>query len=465
LWNDESPEGYVFRFSLRPRQNRTRARALLGAALLAAAAQSARADDSSDANAAPQNWALHGQATFVEQYHPAFRSPYRGHNSLDPGSRGDETFDVTAYLGVRLWDGAEAWANGEIDQGFGLSDTLGVAGFPSGEAYKVGSSAPYPKLPRLFVRQTIDLGGDVQTIDPDINQLGGSETANRIVITLGKFAVTDVFDHITYTGDPRSYFLNWALTDLSTFDYAANAWGYTYGGAIEWYQDWWTLRAGLFDLSNVPNSADLEMTVGRQFQAIGELEERHTIFGQSGKVHLLGYFTHGRMGLFSDAIALSQATGQPADVSLVRHMHQRAGIGLTFEQQVTDDLGLFARFGYSDPSREPFEFIDADSAGSLGLSLSGKRWDRKDDTVGFAVLVNSITKQHAAYFNDGGLGILVGDGQLPHPGDERILETYYNLAAADHLWLTADYQFIANPAYNRDRGPVSVLGFRIHAQM
>src|SRR5580692_2525420 len=77
----------------------------------------------------PEDWSFHGQATVVDQYHPAFKSAYRGANSLDPGSRGDETFDTTLFAGVRLWDGGEAYINPEIDQGFGLDDTLGIAGF------------------------------------------------------------------------------------------------------------------------------------------------------------------------------------------------------------------------------------------------------------------------------------------------------------------------------------------------
>ena len=84
----------------------------------------ARADDS---GAAPEDWSLHAQTTFTDQYHPAFRSPYRGKNSLDPGSRGDETVDLTLFAGLRLWDGGEAYVDPEIDQGFGLSDTVGVA--------------------------------------------------------------------------------------------------------------------------------------------------------------------------------------------------------------------------------------------------------------------------------------------------------------------------------------------------
>ncbi len=424
----------------------------------------ASAEGTGDSQPSPQDWAIHGQTTFAVQYHPAFHSSYRGPNSLDPGSRGNETADITLYLGIRPWEGGEIWINPEVDQGFGLSNTLGVAAFPSGEAYKVGKSSPYYKMQRLFFRQTFDLGGDAETINPDLNQLGGSDTHDHAVVTLGKLAVTDIFDKNDYANDPRNEFLNWALTNLSTFDYAANAWGYTLGGAVEWYQDWWTLRAGLFDLSDVPNSAKLETSFGRQFQLIAEFEERHTWWNEPGKIHLIGFLTHGRMGLFRDANALAQASGQPADISLVRHMHVRTGIGLTLQQQVEDDLGFFARAGFDDPSREPFEFIDSDAGASAGFALSGNRWDRKDDTLGLAFIINGIARQHATYFDLGGTGILVGDGKLPHPGTEKVIETYYTLAANEALKLTADYQFIADPAYNRDRGPVSVFGARVHAQ-
>lgn len=434
------------------------------ATLAALMSGSAAADDKSSDDTKTEDWAIHGQTTFVEQFHPAFASPFRGRNSLDPSANGRETWDATVFLGVRPWDGAEIWVNGEVDQGFGLSNTLGIAGFPSAEAYKIGKAVPYPKLPRLFFRQTIGLSGDSETVDAKANQLGGSQVSNRIVVTIGKLAVTDIFDKNAYSNDGRDNLLNWALVNGATFDYAANAWGYTYGAAIEWYQDRWTLRGGLFDLSNVPNSVRLEETFARQFEAVAELEERHTLFGQTGSVRVLGFLNHGRMGTFSDAIALSKATGEPADIALVRHMHERSGVEINLDQQLTDDIGFFARAGYDDPSKEPFEFIDVDAAMSAGVEMKGKRWGRDDDNVALGLVFNTITAEHAAYFNRGGLGILVGDGKLPHPGDEFITELQYDLAAQKWLKLSADYQFVLDPAYNRDRGPVSVLGARVHAE-
>ena len=407
------------------------------------------------------NWVVHGQTTYVNQYAPPFHAPYSGPNSLESNA-GRETWDATLYIGHRLWEGAELWINPELDQGFGLSNTLGVAGFPSGEAYKVGFTNPYFRLPRMFVRQTIDLGGDSQKVEDDINQLARSETANRIVVTFGKFSVPDIFDAVRYAHDPRNDFLNWSLVDAGTFDYAADSWGFTYGAAVEWYQGDWALRTGLFDMSIIPNSSELDPTF-RQFQFVYELEHRHQLWGQPGRLAVNGFVTRGRMGSFEDAIALAQLTGNAPDTSDVRRYRSRPGVNLNFEQQIIENVGIFGRFGWVDGNVEPYEFTDIDRTASFGMSFGGKLWGRPDDTIGIAGVANSISTIHAAYLNNGGLGILVGDGQLPHPGYEQILETYYSLPLG--AWkFTADYQFIANPGYNRDRGPVSVIAGRLRTQ-
>lgn len=407
------------------------------------------------------NWVVHGQTTYVSQYAPPFSAPYRGPNSLDSNA-GRETWDATLYIGRRLWQGAELWIDPEIDQGFGLSNTLGVAGFTSGEAYKVGATYPYLRLPRTFVRQTIDLGGESQKVADDINQFAGSQSANRLVITVGKFSVSDIFDTIKYAHDPRNDFLNWSLVDAGTFDYAADAWGFTYGAAVEWYQGNWTLRAGLFDLSVVPNSVELDPTFD-QLQFVYELEHRHELWGQPGKIAVDGFLSRGRMGRFDDAIALAQQTGGAPDTADVRRYASRPGVNLNLEQQIVANIGIFGRVGWADGDIEPYEFTDIDRTASAGLSLGGKLWGRPDDTFGLAAVINGISSAHIAYLNDGGLGILVGDGQLPHPGLEQIVETYYRLPLGN--WqVTADYQFIVNPAYNRDRGPVSVISGRLRTQ-
>ena len=130
------------------------------------------------------------------------------------------------YLGWRVWAGGELWLDPEVDQGFGLSNTLGAAGFPSGEAYKVGAAEPYVRVQRVMFRQTWNLGGGKDDAEADLNQFAQSRTANRVTLTLGKFSVGDVFDANQYAHDPRADFLNWTAIDAGTFDYAADAWGY-----------------------------------------------------------------------------------------------------------------------------------------------------------------------------------------------------------------------------------------------
>jgi high affinity Mn2+ porin len=411
-----------------------------------------------------EQWAIHGQSTYVQQFQPAFHSPYQGPQSLSPATNGRETFDATVYAGVRPWQGAEIWLNPEADQGFGLSNSLGVAGYLSGEAYKVGQNDPYYRMARAFFRQTIDLGGELQKVGPDQNQLGGSQAANRVVLTIGKLSIVDIFDTNKYAHDPRNDFLNWSIVDAGTFDYAADAWGTTYGAAAEWYQGRFAARAGLFDLSNVPNSIHLSLPLFQQTQFVAELEERHTIWDQPGKIRFLYWLTRGNLGTYADALALAAATGTTPSTALVRQYRSKFGVVLNLEQQLAPDLGLFARAGWTQPGIEEDDFTDIDETVSAGVSLAGTRWGRPDDTVGLAGAVNQISHSGKLYLAAGGLGGIIGDGQLPEAGPEQIIEAYYSYAAFSFARISGDYQFVNNPGYNRQRGPVSVFAVRLHME-
>ncbi len=415
---------------------------------------------------------FHGQTTFVWQGYPPIRSPYEGPNSLPRGGEGRETTDVTLYAGFRLWQGAEVWVDPEIDQGFGVGDTHGVAGYPSGESYKLGQAEPYARVQRYFIRQTIDLGGETEKVEADLNQFAGSQTANRLVLTAGKFAVVDIFDTNKYANNPKMDFFNWSLVNAGTFDYAGDAWGFSYGAALEWYQGRWTLRGGIFDLSKTPAggisplSYGLDPTFG-QFELVGEIEERHELCGQPGKVKITGYLEDGRMGAYADAIAYIQShplVDPGLGINMVRRWNTRPGVSLNLEQQVTADIGVFARAGWADGTLEPWDFTDIDRTISAGVSLSGKPWGRPDDKVGVAGVINGISGVHEAFLDNGGLGILVGDGKLPHPSLEGIIEAYYSYSLSSSTKLSLDYQFIDNPAYNTDRGPANLIAGRVHWQ-
>jgi high affinity Mn2+ porin len=212
-----------------------------------------------------------------------------------------------------------------------------------------------------------------------------------------------------------------------------------------------------------PSGYGLDSTF-RQFQLVGEIEERHKLWGQPGKLKITAFLARGRAGKFEDAIILAEVTGEPADINAVRHYTSRPGVSVNLEQQVTDAIGVFARAGWADGNVEPWVFTDVDRTLMAGISLSGKSWGRKDDTIRVAGVLNDISNVHEAFLNAGGLGILVGDGQLPHPGLEQIIEAYYSYALTAATRLSVDYQFIDNPGYNTECAPVNVFAGRVHWQ-
>jgi high affinity Mn2+ porin len=416
---------------------------------------------------------FHGETTFVWQGYPPIRSPYEGLQSLPGSGQGRETVDAILAIGVRLWQGAELWIDPEIDQGFGLGDTHGIAGFTSGDSYKLGFSYPYARFNRYFVRQVINLGGDTEKVDADFNQFEESQTANRIVLTVGKFYELDIFDTNKYANNPKADFLNWTVINNGAYDFGSDAWSDTYGVAAEWYQGNWTFRAGIFDMSYTPAVVGGNSALGygldpsfHNFQLLGEIEYRYSLWGQPGKIKVTGDLIHGDMGNYNNAVAYSLATGIDASdaMAIVRTYQNSPGILFNLEQQVIENVGLFGRAGWSDGNVEQWDNTDVDRTVSGGLSFRGKMWNRPDDSFGIAGVINGISAAHIAFFNAGGYGIVIGDGQLPHPGLEQIIETYYRYSVSANTAVSVDYQFINNPAYNTDRGPVNVFSARFHWQ-
>lgn len=425
-----------------------------------------KADESSSINwdsilKTPAWLSLHGQFTDTIQYHPSFNAPFSGANSMTGPRSTKTTNDLTIYLGMGLWEGAEIFYNPEIDQGYGLDNTLGLAGFSSGEAYKVGAGSPYHKVPRYFFRQTLNLGGESVKIDDGINQTVGTRTADNLIVTVGKFSVVDIFDTNRYAHDPRGDFLNWSILDSGAFDYAADSWGYTYGGAAELTKDWWSIRAGLFALSKAPNTVTIDESF-HQYETVVELEERHQVWNQSGKFKILMFANHADMGSYSTAIA-DMGTSVP-NTALVRSYTTRMGMAFNAEQAITDHIGWFGRFSFNDGSKEAYDFTDINRSVATGLLVDGNLWSRPTDKIGVAFVENQLSSSAQSYFKLGGLGILIGDAPHPNYAPEQILETFYSMQVEKHTTVTLDYQFANNPAYNPARGPINILGLRIHAE-
>lgn len=433
------------------------AAAALGMAL--ALAPVARAQEPAPVPEPPpvlEDWSLHAQGTAIYQGDFGFHSPYQGPNSLSGSPQWRETISGTAFLGRRMpWDGGALYFDPEFNQGYGLSRSLGVASFPNGEAVKAGFDTPKPNVARLFLRQSFGQGGEREYLKPDQNQLGENVDIDRLTVTAGKFSAADIFDDNAYAHDPRTQFINLSFVDALAWDYAANSKGYSDGLAIELNRESWAFHWGAMLEPKIANQRDLDPRFWTHLGMTAQLDERYTLWGQAGVARELVFLNRADMG------NLEQAAANGGNMVATRRDRYKTGFALNLEQAVTGDLGLFSRLSWNDGRSEPWAFTDIDHGVSLGLSLQGTSWGRAQDTVGLAGALNGITKAHRNYLAAGGTGIFVGDGKLDY-APEGVLETYYAIFLAEPATFTLDYQFVANPAFNQDRGPVSLFGARLH---
>jgi high affinity Mn2+ porin len=411
----------------------------------------------------PNSWNVHGQLTYIEQGYPAFRSPYQGANSLAGAAQIQNTASATAFIGYRPRDGTEIYINPELMQGFGLSNTLGVVGFPNGEAQKSNFPAPRLDIARVIVRQTFGLGGEQETVEDGPNQLAGKQDISRITVTAGRFAVIDLFDGNMYSHDPRVDFLNWNMYCCGSYDLAMDKVSYTWGASAELNQKYWAVRAGYFLVPVVSNSNSYDTQIPKHGQYIGELELRYSLFSQPGKLRLMGWGNLADMGSYADALAMPVTTPNFPDITLTRRSRTNYGFVVNLEQAITSDLGVFSRVSWSPGIVEIIGWTDCSESLSFGTVLKGNAWGRPDDKIGVAGVVEGISSIARAYFAAGGLGILIGDGQLNYR-PEQILEVFYAYSVNKWATLTFDYQFVDNPGYNASRGPVSIFSGRLHAQ-
>ena len=413
------------------------------------------------AEPAPESWSLHGQATTVGQTHGDFPSPYQGPNSLRSNREWATSFTTTLMTGWRLWKGAELYLDGEGAAGKGVSSVLGLAGAPNGETYRVGNPEFRAAVARAWVRQTFELGGDMQKVEADAHQLGGFRDSRRVVLHAGKFSVMDVFDANTYAHDPRSQFLNWTLMGQGAWDYPADTRGYTWGFAAEFYWDAWAFRYGRFAEPLEANQLEMDHGFARAHGDVVELEHDHVIGDRPGAVRVMAYRNTTRMGDYR--LSLAEVPAAPDITATRAYGRVKQGWGLNLEQALTADLGAFARWSWSDGHTESWTFTEVDRSVSTGLSLKGGGWHRPQDRVGAAFVQNGLSADHRDYLAAGGLGFLLGDGRLTY-APERICEAYYALALGRFLTASLDAQRIWNPGYNQDRGPVNLYALRLHAQ-
>jgi len=406
---------------------------------------------------------VHFQLTTVTQAHPRFDAPYSGQNSLSPDSEHETTVTSTLYLGARLWKEAELYVNPELSGGSGLSKAFGIAGFPNGESFRVGSPEPHIYLARAMLRQTFAAGSETEPVEDEANQLGGRRPVRRWTITAGKFGITDIFDDNAYSHEPRTQFLNWADWTPGAWDYPADTRGYTWGVAVEYESEAWAARLAAAAEPKEANGLEIDKNVRHAYSVISELERKYEVGGQKGAARLIVFDNRARMGNYRQAIQEADG-GTPDIVATRRAGRSKWGLVVNLEQALGETAGLFFRGSWNDGRNEAWAYAEIERSVTAGGVRKEPLNGRPKDEAGLAFIVNALARDHRDYLASGGLGFMIGDGRLNY-GLEKIAELYYKALLRKELWLTADYQFIQNPAYNRDRGPVHVFGLRLHVEL
>ena len=434
-------------------------------------------------NLKDERWNVYSQGTYVSSFKQAFPAAYTNlngtPNSLLPDSERSFTATFTSYLGLKGWKGAEFYVAPEMISERPLSGLKGIGGsIQNFELQKNGAANASWYVSRLFYRQTIALGGALSEVKSGALQLGGTTSSHRFVFTAGTFSILDMFDKNSYAGDLRHQFLNMAFMTNAAYDFAADARGYTTGLVGEFYFDNWAFRFARIAGPKNPNDLPLNFYMLKYYGDQAELEHKHVIKEQPGAIKLLVYRNRENMGKFSDAITAYQAdpaknattcTGfnyesenaDAPDLCWARKPNIKMGIGINMEQAITDDIGVFFRGMYSDGQTEVYSYTSSDQSLSFGAAMKGLRWGREKDSLGIGYAESWISKQHAAYLDMGGIDGFIGDGKINYK-PEQVVNIYYQWHVISSSWLSFDYQHLANPAYNADRGPVNIYGARVH---
>ncbi len=432
-----------------------------------------------------ESWNAYGQMTYIWNQKEAFSAAYTNlngsTNSLIPDKERSYTGTVTGFFGVRSWNGGEIYLVPELISELPPSGLHGLGGsFPDGELEKNGTRSPTIYRSRLFLRQSWNLGGDSTPVESGPMQLAGAEDSRRFVLTAGNLAIIDLFDKNAYTGDVRQQFLSMNFLTYAAFDFAADARGYSWGIAGEYYHDDWAFRAGRFLGPLHPNQLKLDYSIMDHYGDQVEIERSHKISGSPGKIRILAYRNVENMARWDDAISAFEAdpaknaadctsfsygsaNATAPDLCWARKKNAKVGLGISVEQSITPEAGVFFRGMKSDGKTEVFSYLSADSSISLGALVKGTLWGRDRDTSGFGVAQNWLSTSHVNYLNLGGIDGFIGDGRITYR-PEQAFEAYYNIGVNKFIWFTVDIQHVVNPAYNSDRGPVSFYGARMHAE-
>lgn len=405
---------------------------------------------------------FHFQLTTVTQHKFKMNAPYTGEKSLIGPAESATTLTSTLFWGTKLWKGAAIYVNPEIAGGSGISSAQGIAGFTNGEAFRVGDPAPTIYLARGFFQQTFSLSDEEENIGEGANDVYKTRSKKYLDVVAGKFSIADYFDKNTYSHDPRSQFFNWALMSNGAWDYPANVRGYTWGLVVEYGTPKYSIRAATTLVPEEANGNVMDTKYAQANSNVVEVEVPFIINEQSGNIKFLAYLTHAHMGNYLQAIDENPTS---PDITATRaYGRTKYGYGINLEQALTKNIGLFARASWNDGHNETWVFTEIDRSASLGLYIDGSIWKRKNDQCGIGSVINGLSSYHRDYLAAGGYGFIIGDGQLNY-GLEWTTEIFYRANLfSDTFYLTPNFQFVTNPAYNKDRGPAAVIGLRAHVE-
>lgn len=430
-------------------------------------------------------WNAYGQTTYIYNWKPAFHALYTNlngsPNSLLPTPETGFTATATAFVAVKAWHGGELYAVPELISERPFSDLKGLGSvIQNFELQKNSGELPLVYLSRVFFKQSFGFGGDPVSMESDPMQLGTTEDSHRLVINAGNFSILDIFDKNQFSGDLRRQFMNMAFLTYAAYDFGADARGYTWGMTGQYFHDDWAFRFGRIIAPYHPNQLTLNWNIFQYYGDQVEIEHKHRWGEQPGVVRLLGFRNRENMARFSDAIAAFETNpaenattcigfnydshnAHAPDLCWARRSNIKSGIGVNLEQQITEEVGVFLRGMYNDGKTEVYSFTSTDRSLSLGTLVKGGLWGRNRDLAGLGYAQGWISKSHAHYLGMGGIDGFIGDGAIKQ-SSEHAVDMFYSINIWKPIWITADYQFIANPAYNADRGPLNVYSARFHAE-
>lgn len=407
---------------------------------------------------------ISGQINFILQAHEDFPALYSGPHSLDNKAEHALSRLLTLYTGVQLTQGSELLFDVESTGGRGIGDALGLAGFTNVDVVRNPDLGPKPYIARIMLHQTFALSDERTEQERTPFALAGTVPKKRLEIRLGKLGAADFFDNNSIGSDSHLQFTNWTTVNNGAYDYAADTRGYTYGTIVEYQEPRFGVRFGEMLMPKIANGIDLDWNLGRAHAENLEFELRPSLLRpKATTIRALSYWNTANMGSYPEAIAAFKS-GTDRQPNIEAHRHQgslKYGFGLNAEQELPRSVRLFFRTGWNEGQHESFAYTEVNNTVSFGLDAAGEKWHRKLDKIGSALVSNGLSAEHAQYLRLGGEGFLLGDSNLRY-GRETIWESYYNIHVWRGVFASAQLQFIANPGFNQDRGPVWVPGVRTH---